>query len=463
MGFDPLDFIKEEKHGPFYKAAKWLWRCSAKERVKHPERQANGRAREALCSIYGEQQAGFYYKRFQISKYEKLLTIFAAGMAAAVILTVGSCVAEKNGQVYALDRPQQKEGTRAYELNVQTQDEKLTGILVEVPARALLEKEKETLLQQAAQELDGLAAAWNLDALEEDLALPNSLQNGLVDVRFESSCYDLLDGTGHVNNGLIPEEGSFLQLHAVLTCQQLRKELVYPVHVMPRGQDLAARLARETARQIQAEETKQESETFILPDEFEGRTLIWKMATRPYGLWIGILTAFGCVMLNMAFEKDLEGEGEKRRENLLLAYPSFLTRLTLLAGTGMPLRMAFSKMAEEGAKEGAQPVYEEVLRTCREMDSGFTELQAYENFGKRCRLPQYKKCASLLAQNVRKGTGGLLAALNQEAENAFEERKALARRKGEEAQTRMLLPMLMMLAVVMILLMVPACFSLGGW
>ena len=77
-------------------------------------------------------------------------------------------------------------------------------------------------------------------------------------------------------------------------------------------------------------------------------------------------------------------------------------------------------------------------------------------------MPEYKKCASLLSQNVQKGAGGMLAALNQEAVNAFEERKAVARKKGEEAQTRMLLPMIMMLVVVMILVMVPACFSFGG-
>ena len=63
---------------------------------------------------------------------------------------------------------------------------------------------------------------------------------------------------------------------------------------------------------------------------------------------------------------------------------------------------------------------------------------------------------------MRKGTGGLLQALRQEALQAFEERKAYARRQGEEAQTKLLIPMLMMLVVVMILVMVPACFSFGG-
>ena len=82
-----------------------------------------------------------------------------------------------------------------------------------------------------------------------------------------------------------------------------------------------------------------------------------------------------------------------------------------------------------------------------------TQTEALERFGKRTRLPQYKKCAALLAQNIRRGTGELITALGQEAENAFEEQKAAARRKAEEAQTKLLFPMLLMLSVVMILIL----------
>ena len=107
-------------------------------------------------------------------------------------------------------------------------------------------------------------------------------------------------------------------------------------------------------------------------------------------------------------------------------------------------------------------VYEELTLACREMESGITEAQAYEHFGQRCRLTQYRKCAALLSQNLKKGASGLLQALQQEAEHAFEERKRNARELGEKAGTRLLLPMMLMLVVVMVLIMVPACFSFAG-
>lgn len=460
MGYEPLELCREEKRGPFYGLAKWLWKKQEEYRAAHPAHGAG--SREALSAIFGEALAKEYAARYQIRKNEMLIMIFCVGMGLAAVSTVIFMVQDRQASVSALEKPELPEGSRQYEMNALAGDEKLTGIVVEVPARALSDEEAESILQQAEEELDALVKSWNPDAVDEDLSFPDTLQGGLVDIRFESSCYDLLDGAGHVRNDLVLEEGEMLTLRAVLSCGNLQKELTYPIRIIPKGQDMASRLERETARKLLEEEEQEESKVFILPDEFEGKPLSWEFAKPAYGAWIVLLTASGCIALNAAFERDLRREGEKRKGVMLLSYPSFLSRLTLLAGTGMPIRMAFARMAKEADREEASPVYEEILRTCREMESGITELQAYENFGRRCRLPQYKKCASLLSQNVRKGTGGLLDALNQEAEIAFEERKALAKRKGEEAQTKLLLPMLMILVMVMILIMAPVCFSFGG-
>ncbi|MDO4333362.1 MAG: type II secretion system F family protein [Eubacteriales bacterium] len=462
MGWSPLEFIRDERRGLFYRPAKWLWKKQEKFAKRHPAQRTADEGRNALAQLYGEAQAKAYYEKFRIRKNEKLMVIFLTGMGLSAILAAAAWLSGKGNGVTALERPKKQDGSRQYELKARTGEETLTGISVEIPACRLTQKEQEELLEKAAFQLDELAESWGLDAVTEDISLPDTLQDGLVEVRFESSLYDLMDNSGHVRNELTAEEGEILTLRAVLVCETKQKELVYPVRVLPKGQDIASRLERETKRQVLEQESQEETGVILLPEEFDGRTISWELAEPAYCGWIAVLTMAGCIVLSVAFEKDLLKEGEKRREELLFSYPAFLTRLTLLAGSGMPIRLVFGRMAKEAGREGAPPVYEEVLRTCREMESGLTELQAYENFGKRCRLPQYKKCASLLVQNVRRGTGGLLAALNQEAENAFEERKALARRKGEEAQTRMLLPMLMMLVVVMILIMVPACLSFGG-
>ena len=96
----------------------------------------------------------------------------------------------------------------------------------------------------------------------------------------------------------------------------------------------------------------------------------------------------------------------------------------------------------------------------REMQRGTPESECYEHFGMRCGLPVYRKFAVMLSQNLRKGTKGLAELLQREAAGAFEERKAAARKLGEETSTRLLGPMFLMLGVVLMIIVVPAFLTI---
>ena len=90
---------------------------------------------------------------------------------------------------------------------------------------------------------------------------------------------------------------------------------------------------------------------------------------------------------------------------------------------------------------------------------GVGEATAYEEFGQRCGNLHYLKFGFLLSQDLKKGSAGLVELLEQEAENGMEERKSLARKLGEEAGTKLLLPMMLMLILVVVILMVPAVLA----
>ena len=52
--------------------------------------------------------------------------------------------------------------------------------------------------------------------------------------------------------------------------------------------------------------------------------------------------------------------------------------------------------------------------------------------------------------------------LLSETRNAFELRKQEAERLGGEAETKLLIPMMMLLGVVLMIIVIPAYFSFGG-
>lgn len=93
------------------------------------------------------------------------------------------------------------------------------------------------------------------------------------------------------------------------------------------------------------------------------------------------------------------------------------------------------------------------------MKSGKAEGDAYREFGRRCCLQPYMKLSSLLEQNRKTGTKNLRQLLDTEVREAFEQRKHLARRMGEEASTKLLLPLFLMLGIVMVMVAAPAVMT----
>lgn len=131
----------------------------------------------------------------------------------------------------------------------------------------------------------------------------------------------------------------------------------------------------------------------------------------------------------------------------------------------MTVRTAWERMARDYEKRLSKqdrivsPAYEEAANVCKDLQSGVSEPEAYRRFGRRCGLRPYMKLASLLEQNRKTGLKNLRSLLDEEVASAYEERRNLAKRQGEEAATKLLLPLFMMLGIVMVIVAVPAFLS----
>ena len=148
---------------------------------------------------------------------------------------------------------------------------------------------------------------------------------------------------------------------------------------------------------------------------------------------------------------------------MILDYPELLSGFLVLTGAGYPVRQAWKKQVMDGMKKKQQerhPVYREMQTTLNQMETGTPEIRAYAEFGRRIGIGSYVKFASLLGNSVSTGGKDLRRLLEDEMEAAFRQRKDLALRKGEEASTKLLIPMFLMLGVVMVMVVAPAFLSL---
>lgn len=157
-------------------------------------------------------------------------------------------------------------------------------------------------------------------------------------------------------------------------------------------------------------------------------------------------------------DRELYEKVNKRRLAIRIDFPDFVNKLTLLINAGMTVTRAWERAASDGRKE--TPLYLELSTALQDIKAGKPEHRAYEEFAKRCRTPEITRFVSVILQNMRKGSYELVPILRVFANDCWEMRKNTARRCGEEASTKMLLPMMLMFIAILIIAGAPAVLAL---
>lgn len=395
---------------------------------------------------------------------------FSVACAAAGIILYAVLLIFQGGKwlpVSSLQRASHGEGELLYEVMVRELGEEGREIPVTIPVRdrQYSDEEAKTLYDTVLPELTDRILGGNesLEAVRGDLNLVRVLEPYGLTVRWESENAELVDSFGTVVNSGVSEEGETVWLKAVLTDGAHTQEYDIRVTVMPpvlNGDEQLKEKVMEACRRL---DTRQKTEKeLLLPEEVDGKKLsYYRERDTDYTVipFLGVLLAF----LWAAREKMKEQNAKKQREQLLLLdYSEIVSKFMVFISAGMTIRTAWERIAVgyentvQGGTRKTRPAYEEMCHTISQLKSGMAESRAYGEFGRRCGLQPYVKLAALLEQNRKTGSKNLKAALELELVAAFEQRKNLAKKLGEEAGTKLLLPLFLMLGVVMVMMVVPA-------
>ncbi len=359
--------------------------------------------------------------------------------------------------------------TESLEAQVEGESEKIP-LEIEVKERQYQATEVQEFFDEILEKLDKkiLGANESFRHVDQNLNLVSSIEGEPVEISWELDRYDLMNVKGEIMKDAIDPEGESINLKAVLTYTEneaYQASYQQPVCVFPKTAEAKDEVASEISEKIQKNQEKNASkETFALPKTVEGKKISYYFPFNSRGLVLVVMSILILILLWLLGKQRGKELEDQRKEQLLLDYPELVNKLTLFLGAGMTVKRAWRKILqdyENSLKDhDTRYVYEEMKLTYREIESGVPEAESYENFGRRCNLPCYLKLGALLSQNLRKGVKGLSEMLHIESLQAFEERKARAKRKGEEAGTKLLLPMFMMLAIVLVIVTMPAFLTL---
>lgn len=360
-----------------------------------------------------------------------------------------------------IERPDAANGIQNVTLSVYGVEKRPVEVELPVAPARLPEAELENLFEESWQQTLEMLPGENESLLqvEKPLVLTGSLSNGVL-IEWYSSDVSLVDWEGQVN-GANPA-GTPVTLMATLHFQgeeryKTQDVVVYPA-ILPETVQNKKTVLEEL---LQAGEDSAEKSSVVLPATIGEREVSYHRENgevKPVTvLMLGSLILFLLALTEKTKEKEA---GEKRKKQLQMDYSELVTLLTIYLGAGLSIRNAWSVIVQEYAASG-RACYEEMAVTERAMKAGCFEGQAYQEFGRRTQVTAYIRLGNLLAQNLKKGPKSLLGTLEAERNEAFEERKRIARRQGEEAGTKLMMPMFLLFGVILLYIMVPVMMSLS--
>ena len=172
---------------------------------------------------------------------------------------------------------------------------------------------------------------------------------------------------------------------------------------------------------------------------------------------IGIGTILVLVLVYAMYDQ-LSDLVKKRQIAISKQFPNVVSKLALLVTSGMIMDRAWKETAFSQESE----LYMEMRKTSQELDNLVSPESAYSNFINRCNTKESAKLASAILQNLSKGNAEIGRLLKDMAREAWQERRHTAKRDAEKANSKLMIPTMLLFLAILVMLMVPVAMNFGG-
>ncbi|MCL2078790.1 MAG: type II secretion system F family protein [Oscillospiraceae bacterium] len=149
---------------------------------------------------------------------------------------------------------------------------------------------------------------------------------------------------------------------------------------------------------------------------------------------------------------------KKRHASICKQFPSVVSKLALLVTSGMIMDRAW----KETAYSAESVLYTEMRKTSKELDNLVSPESAFGNFINRCNTKETAKLAAAIMQNLSKGNAEIGRLLRDMAREAWQERRHSAKRDAEKANSKLMIPTMLLFLAILVMLMVPIAMNFSG-
>ncbi len=231
--------------------------------------------------------------------------------------------------------------------------------------------------------------------------------------------------------------------------------------------------AAETSKSEKAEKRRTECEKIaknlsastegaflILPGSFaDGRQLEFRKYNEHSGIvYLCLLTIAGLLIVYSARYKTAENDAKNARDDIEKELPGFINSLVLLLEAGLVLSSALEKAACAGKRNSY--FYERLSNISEKVSTTNTSfVRELVDFSRKSGVREFVRASGIIADNFELGSE-LCEKLSAESEILWHTRKKSVIEKGHIAETKLTIPLVILLLVLILVTIAPAMMEM---
>lgn len=367
----------------------------------------------------------------------------------------------KNIEITKLKRPESYENSEDINFGVEVlgiDDKGQLKYIGQIGAKKIADDEIQDYLIKTLDQIEKsmFRVGESRERVLTGVNIPSSLPENPVNISFSTSESGVLLENGDINFDLVKEK-HLITVKLLVGYEGKEAERNIDITVFPKLLTEEERIRLAVKDEMDKLLAGGENEIIEMPGEVEGHGVkVFIPKEEITGSVVGF-TLLLIICLFVGFNENNKKKIKDREEELKNGYTEFVGRFVILLGAGLSVSAVWKRLEVGFASN--KSLSEEIRLTLWEMVNGKTEREAYENFGKRIGGTQYAKFVSVVNQSLKLGSGQLLVRLEAESEAAMFERRNRAKIMGEAADTKLLMPMMLQLVLIMLIIMVPALMA----
>lgn len=391
------------------------------------------------------------------------ICLLAFALLLGLAILIGSLImaAGKPGDIH-LTRNSFGEGDREVPL-ILSQDGKDQEYMLHIGEQEISDKEKDRILTAFFADLAAVMAGDNpsLNDVSLDLRFPASIKGYPFSISYQPEDIDLVgtDGSlGPDTRALAPGDSRKTRIVVKVVYEDLARTHTYTLLLKARTTPDRTGLEK-VQNELEAREAdSRENEDLVLPAYLEGSRVKLADGGFPFpGLTFLLLVTIVLIVFRHISLKEKARSSQEEAES---DFPLIVHLFALLMGAGLSFSSSLVRInhyyRSGRLMTGQRKAFNRLILLEDRLRDGVGVQEALKTWASSFSFPGYRRLALILSQCLSKGQREAVTMMEKEEEQAFRETIERARSRGEQARTRLLFPMIVLLAATMILIMFPA-------